>query len=202
MNRKIYQALSLIILAAAVSGCIVIENPAHQTGELYLYNDASLTIDELYVTPASSPVWGTNKLSAPLPSGSVYLLTGMHADFYDVQAVINGTFSTYYGYVLNIPVSAGQRYNLHAYDSDFSGSLKIVNDTIGSYIEAVYISPAGAGSWGPNQITSNIAPGCTEHFYDLPADSYDVRIVWNAPPDSYYYSNMVDALSLLTLYVY
>jgi len=160
-----------------------------------------LPISELYLTRVSDPLWGPNRLNSPLPSGSSYTLGGIGPGLYDVQAVIAGDLSTYYGYIFDIPISAWNTYHLYAYNADFSGSLEIVNDTTASYIVGIYISPTGSGSWGPNQISSSIGPGFSEHFYDLPADSYDVKIVWDSPPDSFYYSNIVSSLTLLTLYV-
>lgn len=200
MYKKVFLIFCTIILLGAVTGCVTVDDP-HWTGDLTLYNDTSLPISELYLASVSDPSWGPNRLSSPVPSGSYYPLTGITPGIYDVQAVIRGDLSTYYGYIYDIFISAWHTYNLYAYNSDFSGSLKIVNDTAASYIEGIYISPTGSGSWGPNQISSSIGPGFSTHFYDLPADSYDVRIVWDTPPDSFYYSNIIGSLTLLTLYV-
>ena len=64
------------------------------------------------------------------------------------------------------------------------------------------MSPNGAGTWGPNQITSSIAPGDFVHLYDLSSGSYDVWIVWDTTPDNvYYYDNIITSLTLLTLKV-
>lgn len=200
MYKKVFLILCTVILLGAVVSC-VIDDDSHGTGELTLYNDTSLPISEFYLIPVSNPSWGPNRLRSPLPSGSNYTLTRIDPDIYDVQAVITGELSIYYGYIFDISIVRWHTYNLYAYNSDFSGSLKIVNNTAASYIEGIYISPIGSGSWGPNQITSSIGPGFSMHFYDLPADSYDVRIVWDTPPDSFYYSNIISSLTLLTLYV-
>ncbi len=191
---------TLVFLSVFVS-CVDWDDPFYGTGELTLYNNTSLTINAFYLTHVSAPTWGPNRLEAPVPSGTSYTLTDIIAGTYDAKAVIIGALSTYFAYAYDIPVYAWGMTDLVAFNSDFSGSLKIVNDTVTASITGIYLSPTGSGSWGPNQITSSIAPGDYVHFYDLPADSYDVRIVWNIGPDSFYYSNIVSSLTLLTLYV-
>jgi hypothetical protein len=205
MYKKVFLILCSIVLLGAVVSCGDDHHhsppPPYGPGDLTLYNDTSLPISELYLTPTISSTWGPNQLSSPIPSGSSYTITEITPDIYDVKATIIGTLSIYYGYIYDIPIEALQTYDLYAYNSDFSGSLEIVNDTAGAYIDAIYVSPTGSGSWGPNQITSSIVPGDSIHLYDLPSDSYDVMIVWNTGPDSFYYSNIVSSLVLLTLYV-
>lgn len=191
---------TLVFLSAFVS-CADFDDPFDGTGDLTLYNNTSLPINAFYLTPVSAPTWGPNRLGAPVASGASYTLTGIVAGAYDAKATITGALSTYYAYAYDIPIYRWETTDLVAYNSDFSGSLKIVNDTVTASITGIYISPTGSGSWGPNQITSSIAPGDFIHFYDLPADSYDVRIVWDSGPDSFYYSNIVSSLTLLTLYV-
>lgn len=204
MYKKVFLTLCSIILLGVVVSCGGGDDhgpPPYGPGDLTLYNDTSLPISELYLTPAIQPDWGPNQLISPLPSGSSYTIMGITPDIYDVKATIIGALSIYYGYIYDIPIVAWQTYLLYAYNSDFSGSLEIVNDTADAYIEAIYVSPTGSDGWGPNQITSSIVPGDSIHLYDLPSDSYDVWIVWDTPPDSFYYSNIVSSLTLLTLYV-
>lgn len=191
---------TLVFLSVCVS-CADWDDPFEGTGDLTLYNYTSLPISAFYLTPVSAPTWGPNRLGAPVPSGANYTLTHIFAGAYDARAVIIGAFSTYYAYAYDVPIYRWETTDLVAFNSDFSGSIQIVNDTAGFYIDGIYISPTGSGSWGPNQITSSIAPGSFIHFYDLSADSYDVRIVWNSGPDSFYYSNIVSSLTLLTLSV-
>lgn len=204
MSKKVFLILCSIIVLGAVVSCGDDHHhgpPPYGPGNLTFYNDTSLPISELYLTPTRASTWGPNQLNSPILSGSSYTLTGINPDIYDVKATIIGTLSTYYGYIYDVPIGALQTYDLYAYNSDFSGSLEIVNDTAGAYIDGIYVSPTGSGSWGPNQISSSIAPGDSTHLYDLPSDSYDVMIVWNTGPDSFYWSNIVSSLTLLTLYV-
>jgi hypothetical protein len=174
--------------------------PWHFRGDLTLYNDTSLSISKLYLTPANEPEWGPDQLSSDLLSGESYTITDIIPDIYDVKAVIIGNLSTYYGYIYDIPIEARHTFDLYAYNSDFSGSLEIVNNTAGSYIEAIYVSPKGTSTWGPNQITSSMAPGDFIQLYDLSSGSYDVWIVWDTIPHNvYYYDNIIKSLTLLTL---
>lgn len=201
MYKKGILILFALVFLSVIVSCADREDPFFGTGDLTLYNNTSLTINAFYLTPVSEPTWGPNRLGAPVPSGTSYTLTGILSGAYDAKATIIGAFSTYYAYAYDIPIYPWETTDLIAFNSDFSGSIQIVNDTAGFYIDGIYISPTGSGSWGPNQITSSIAPGSFVHFYDLSADSYDVRIVWNSGPDSFYYSNIVSSLTLLTLYV-
>jgi hypothetical protein len=201
--KKVFLILFSIFLLSAIVSCWSSNDgdpPWHLRGDLTFYNDTSLSISKLYLTPAYETEWGPNQLSSDLLSGESYTITDIIPDLYDVKAVIIGNLSTYYGYIYDIPIEARQIFDLHAYNSDFSGSLEIVNDTAGSYIEEIYVSPKGATSWGPNQITSSIAPGDFIHLYDLSPDSYDVKIVWDTiPHDVEYYDNIIKSLTLLTL---
>jgi hypothetical protein len=203
MCKKVFLILFSIFLLGAIVSCGRSSDggpPWHFRGDLTLYNDTSLSISKLYLTPANESTWGPDQLSSDLLSGESYTITDITPDIYDVKAVIIGNLSTYYGYIYDIPIEARQIFDLHAYNSDFSGSLEIVNNTAGSYIEEIYVSPKDTSSWGPNQITSNIAPGDFIHLYDLSSGSYDVLIVWDTIPHNVeYYDNIIKSLTLLTL---
>jgi hypothetical protein len=203
MYKKVFLILFSIFLLGAIVSCGSSSDggpPRHFRGDLTFYNDTSLSINKLYLTPANEPEWGPNQLSSDLLSGESYTITDIAPDIYDVKAVIIGNLSTYYGYIYDIPIEARHIFDLHFYNSDFSGSLEIVNNTAGSYIEEIYVSPKDTSSWGPNQIESSIAPGDFIHLYDLEPDSYDVWIVWDTIPyNVYYYDNIIKSLTLLTL---
>jgi hypothetical protein len=203
MFKKVFLILFSIFLLGAIVSCGRGGDgapPWHFRGDLTLYNDTSLSISKLYLTPANEPEWGPDQLSSDLLSGESYTITDIIPDLYDVKAVIIGNLSTYYGYIYDIPIEARHTFDLYAYNSDFSGSLEIVNHTADSYIEEIYVSPKDAGTWGPNQITSSIAPGDFIHLYDLSSGSYDVWIVWDTIPHNvYYYDNIIKSLTLLTL---
>jgi hypothetical protein len=202
MCKRALVIFCAVILLATLAGCGGDDGPHQRANDLTVYNDASLSISELYLTPANQSSWGANQLNLPIPSGSSYTMTNITSDIYDLKAVIVGSLSTYYGYIYDMALVDGRIYDLSVQDADFSGSLEIINDTVGASIEAIYVSPTGSASWGPNQITSRIGPGLSTHLYDLPADSYDVLIVWNRGPDSEYSRIIVSPLTLLTLKVY
>ncbi|MFO7568201.1 MAG: hypothetical protein R6W75_00250 [Smithellaceae bacterium] len=205
MYKKVFLILCSILLLGTVVSCgggggdSPPLPPQYGPGNLTLYNDTSLTINELYLTPANESTWGPDQLISDLWPGDSYTLTGITPGIYDVKATIVGTLSIYYGYIYDIPIEEWRTYDLYAYDSDFSGSLEIVNDTVGAYIEEIYVSPAGSSSWGPNQITSSMAPGDYIHLYDLSSGHYDIWIVWDIGPDTYYPSLNIISLTLLTL---
>ena len=155
MYKKVFLIFFSIFLLGAVVSCWSSNDgdpPWHFRGDLTLYNDTSLSISKLYLTPANEPEWGPNQLSSDLLSGESYTITDIIPDIYDVKAVIIGNLSTYYGYIYDISIEARHVFDLYADNSDFSGSLEIVNNTAGSYIEEIYVSPKGSGTWGPNQI--------------------------------------------------
>ena len=205
MYKKVFLILCSIILLGTVlvscggGGHDSAPPPQYGPGNFTLYNDTSLTINELFLTPATESTWGPDQLISDLWPGDSYTITGITPDIYDVKATIIGALSTYYGYIYDIPIEPWQTYVLYAYNSDFSGSLEIVNDAVGASIEAIYVSPADSSSWGPNQITAIMAPGDVIHLYDLSSGYYDIWIVWNVGPDSYYYSLDIISLTLLTL---
>lgn len=202
MCKKAFLILYSVILLATILGCGGgggYDSPQYGSGNLTLYNDTSLTINELHLTPANASTWGPDQLFSDLLAGDSYTIIGIAPDLYDVKVTIIGALSTYYGYIYDIPIDPWQTYDLYAYNSDFSGSLEIVNDTPGAFIEAIYVSPAGSSSWGPNQITTSLAPGESIHLYDLSAGNYDIWIVWNVGPDSFHYSVNIVSLTLLTL---
>ncbi len=203
MYKKIFLTLCFILLLGFASSCGSGGSGGHHGayygwGDLTLYNYTSLPISALYLTPADELSWGPDQLISDIPSGGSFTLMDIASDFYDAKAVIIGEYSTYYGYTYDILIEDGYIYDLYAYNYDFTGSLEIYNDTVGAYIEAIYLSPAGSSTWGPNQITSAIAPGDFMHFYDLESGVYDVLVVWDVGPDSEYSTNIV-SLTLDTI---
>jgi hypothetical protein len=203
MYKKIFLTLCFLLLLGFASSCGSGGSDGHHGayygwGDLTLYNYTSLPISALYLTPADELSWGPDQLISDIPSGGSFTITDIASDFYDVKAVITGAYSTYYGYTYDILIEDGYIYDLYAYNYDFTGSLEVYNDTVGAHIEAIYLSPAGSSTWGPNQITSPIAPGDFIHFYDLDSGAYDVLVVWDVGPDSEYAINIV-SLTLGTI---
>lgn len=196
MYKKIFLTLCFILLLGFASSCGSGGSDGHHgtdygSGDLTLYNETSLPISALYLTPADESTWGPDQLSSDVPPGGSFTIIDIIPDYYDVKAVIIGNYSTYYGYKYDIPINDGYTYDLYAYNSDFSGSVEIFNDTATAYIEAIYLSPTGSSTWGPNQITSHIAPGDFIQLYDIKSGAYDVLIGWDVGPDSEYTINVV-----------
>ncbi|HEU4384381.1 MAG TPA: hypothetical protein VFR85_12905, partial [Anaeromyxobacteraceae bacterium] len=57
-----------------------------------------------------------------------------------------------------------------------AGSLQVVNGTTYAIAE-LYVSPAGAGTWGPDQLASPIAPSGTFTLTGIAASSYDFMAI-------------------------
>lgn len=168
------------------------------TGTLRLINGSTVTIDTFYLSPADSLAWGPNLMSGPLPSFSSADIVDISAGTYDARAKVIGQYSEYSAYSYDIPIREYRIYDLYAYDSSFTGSLRIVNQSAGATIVAVYVVPASATSWGANQLSAPVGPSAAVHLYDMDDGDYDIRVVWDAGPDSLYYDIPVDSLTLTT----
>ncbi len=210
MKKRIILIFMLVFTAFYFTACkSSSDNPVYfippsnstpaETGTLRLYNASGVTIDHAYLSPATSSTWGTDQLSSPLPTGSYFDIVETPIGTYDSKATVIGAFSTYYGYLFSIPITKDARFDAYANSSSFTGSLKIVNGTVGAHIVALYVSPSSVSTWGSNQISSHILPAGYKHLTNMPTDDYDVKCVWDVGPDSFYYSNSVTSLSLLTL---
>ena len=102
MYKKVFLIFFSIFLLGAIVSCGSSSDggpPSHFRGDLTLYNDTSLSISKLYLSPANESTWGPNQLSSDLLSGESYTITEITPDLYDVKAVIIGNLSTYYGYI-------------------------------------------------------------------------------------------------------
>jgi hypothetical protein len=190
--------LLLFSLHACGGGGATDPVPPPGTGTVRLHNNSGVTIDYAYLTLSTSSTWGPNQLPGPLASGYYYDIFDVAAGTYDAQAVVAGVYSTYYGYFYSFGISAGSTSDLYAVSSGFTGSLKIVNGTVGAYILGLYVTPSESQSWGVNQIFSGIGPSGSKHLTDLPAGPYDIMVVWDTGPDSFYWSNPISSLTLLT----
>lgn len=168
------------------------------TGTFTLLNQTGLPISLAYIAPDAATSWGDNLLSAPLSDGASQSFTGYVPGTYDGQAVILGEYSIYYGYAQNMQVSAGQNYQVTSNATAYSGSIRVLNNSTTRTIVGLYISPTTSTTWGPNQITSNIAPAGSIHFYDMPPGNYDIKAVWNTGSDSTYPNVNISYLTLTT----
>lgn len=185
-------------VASAASGGGTTPTSPTTTGSFQLSNQTGLPISLAYIAPDSASSWGDNLLSTSLADGASQTFSGYTPGVYDGQAVIAGAFSIYFGYVSNMTLSAGQTYSITSTPSAYSGSIKVNNNSSTRTILGVYISPTTSTTWGPNQISSSIAPGGSIHFYDIIPANYDIKIVWNSGTDSTYPSVNVSYLTLTT----
>jgi hypothetical protein len=150
------------------------KTPAPTTGSLALTNNATATINEVYVTPVSSTVWGPIQNSAAISPGSTWTLSGLPAGSYDGKAVSIGAVGRYNAYASGLLITVGTTYPTSIVNSSFTGSLRVTNGPF-STITGLYVVPAGAASWGANQLTSTIPPSGVLVLNNLGAGAWDVR---------------------------
>jgi hypothetical protein len=174
----------------------------HATGTVVLENNnSSLSINEFNLSPFDQSSWGVNQLSSPLLAGLSFDISSVPVGTYDARALVKGLFSTYSTSLYDIPVFEGDLVTVISTDSGYTGSLKIVNGTVDVKITALYISPSTSSVWRENQINSDIVPSGSMHLFDVDTGLYDVKVVWDVGPDTFYYDKSIESLSLLTLTV-
>ena len=200
MNNYIRVLLisSLISLVTACGGGGHYDT--HATGTVVLENNnSSLSIEEFNLSPSDLSSWGANQLSSPLLAGLSFDISSVPTDIYDTRALVKGMFSKYSTSLYDVPVYEGDIVTVISTDSGYTGSLKIVNGTVDANITALYISPSSSSAWGENQINSDIVPSGSMHLFDIDTVLYDVKVVWDFGPDTFYYDKSIESLSLLTL---
>lgn len=200
---NVYLRLSLIsLLISLVTACDG-HDDTHLTGTVQLENNnSSLSIHEFNLSPFDQSTWGANQLSLPLLAGLSFEISSVPVGTYDARALVRGLFSTYSTSIYDISVFEGDIVTVISTDSGYTGSLKIVNGTVDAKITSLYISPSTSFVWGEDQISSEIVPSGSMHLFDFDTGLYDVRVVWDVGPDSFYYDKSIESLSLLTLTVY
>lgn len=178
------------------------EDTTHSTGTVQLENNnSSLSVREFNLSPFDQATWGGNQLSSPLLAGLSFDIISVPIGTYDARALVKGLFSTYSTYLYDIPVIEGNIVTAVSTDSGYTGSLKIVNGTVDAKITGLYISPSISSVWKESQIDSQILPSGSIHLFDVDTGLYDVKVVWDAGPDSIYYDKSIESLTLLTLTV-
>jgi hypothetical protein len=209
MKQKTWKWVVLVFMAAVIlslsscggGGDVIYIPPESTTGTIKLINDSVVTIDGFYLAPADQSSWGPNILSGPLFPGEYTFIVDIFSDFYDSKIRATGVYSDYFGYLYGIPIAADDTVPLNVYNSSFTGSLEIRNNTLNANIVGIYVVPSNAPTWGVNQTSSVIGPSGLLHLTDFTPGFYDVRVVWNAGPDSIDYDIKVDSLTLTTLNV-
>ena len=74
-----------------------------------------------------------------------------------------------------------------------TGSLKITNGAASYTMNDVYLKTAGSSSWGTDQLMSTIAVGGTFTLTNIPAGSYDLKVVFQYGATYYQYSITITA---------
>lgn len=200
---NVYIRLLLIsLLISLVTACGGGHDNTHPTGTVQLENNnSSLSIHEFNFSPFDRSTWGANQLSSPLLAGLSFDISSVPIGTYDARALVKGLFSTYSTSLYDVSVFEGDIVTVISTDSGYTGSLKIVNGTVDAKITALYISPSTSSVWRENQINSEIVPSGSMHLFDIDTGLYDVKVVWDVGPDSFYYDKSIESLTLLTLTV-
>ena len=201
MNMNI-RLLSILLLISFVTACGGGHDSTYSTGTVQLENDnSSLSIREFNFSPFYQSAWGANQLSSPLLAGLSFDITSVPTDTYDARAVVEGLYSTYSTLIYDVPVFEDSITTVVSTDSGYTGSLKIVNGTADANIVGLYFSPSTSSVWRENQIGSQVVPSGSMHLFDVTSGLYDVKVVWDVGPDSFYSDKSIESLTLLTLTV-
>ncbi len=194
--------LLITLLISTLTACGGGHDSTYSTGIVQLDNDnSSLSIREFNFSPLDQSTWGVNQLSSPLLAGLSFDISSVPVGIYDARALVNGLYSTYSTYIYDVPVIDGSVVTVVSTDSGYTGSLKIVNGTVGAKIIGLYLSPSTSSVWRENQIDSQIVPSGSMHLFDINTGLYDVKVVWDVGPDTFYFDKSIESLSLLTLTV-
>lgn len=201
MKRKMGKWFVLVLMATvmlSLSSCGS-SNEDDLLGMIELNNSSVVTIDGFYLAPVNQISWGPNILGGLLYPGQYTSIVDIYPGYYDARIRAAGAYSDYFGYLYDIHMAAGEYLPMHVYNSDFSGSLEIRNNDLGASIVGVYVVPANAPTWGANLISSAIGPLGSRQIIDITPGLHDVKLVWNAGPDSIYYDIRIDSLTLITI---
>jgi len=162
----------LIVLALACGGGGRDRTPA---GSLEVFNDGTLTMNQLFVTPSGSPTWGVDQLAPnTLLTGDSLTLAPLDPDSYDVLAVFADGSSDE---VQGVPVQDGLNTQLGMMNSG-NGSVAVFNNA-GLAITGVYLTLSSASTWGPNQTDVALDPGQTLTLTGITPATYDLRVIFS-----------------------
>jgi uncharacterized repeat protein (TIGR02543 family) len=148
---------------------------APATGSLLLVNGTAFTVAELRLSPAGAGTWGPNLLTSQIPPAGTFTLAGVAAGSYDLRAVASDGTTTWQASAVAITAGGQSTWTLTPPTPTF-GSLGVTNGTTLT-ISELYASPAAAGTWGPNLLTAQIAPGGAFTLADVPVGTYDFRAI-------------------------
>jgi hypothetical protein len=112
-------------------------------------------------------------LGTPIAPSGTFTLTSIPVGTYDFKAVASDGVT--FWQTNSVAIAAGSQ-STWTLQPPAVGALSTVNGT-GYTITELYVSPAGAGTWGPNQLVSPIAPSGTFTLTGIPVGTYDFRAV-------------------------
>ncbi len=144
-------------------------------GSLRVFNDGTVNMNQLYVTPSDSSTWGVDQLAPyPLSPTDSITLTRLYPGLYDVRARFSdGSSDTFY----DVRIHDGETTTLGMQNSG-TGAVAVVN-TSGLSITGIYLTPANSTTWGPNQADGPIPPGQSLTLTGVEPDVYDLRVVYS-----------------------
>ncbi len=143
------------------------------TGSVRVVNNYGYAITELYITPSSWSTWGVNQLSAPIPAGGSFTITGVPAGLIDLAAFTSdGAYVEQYG----VALGAGETVTWTLAPAPPAGSVTVVNNY--SYpLTELYVTPSTSPTWGANLLSAPIPVGGSITITDVPAGLIDLRVV-------------------------
>jgi hypothetical protein len=209
MNKNIWKRFDLVFLAVAVAfslcSCYYSDVDGrdgyhdYSLGAIELRNYSDATIDRFYLPSIDQPLWGPNILADFIYPDDYMQITDIDPGNYDAMITVRDPYSDYFAYVYDIHIEPGLIYTLDVDNYSFTGSLEIHNNTSGTDIIGLYVVSVSNPTWGDNQASSDIRPSCTIHLNDFDPGRYDVRVIWNAGPETVYNDISIDSLVLTTL---
>jgi hypothetical protein len=150
-------------------------DPPDTNASLRLTNNYAFSIVDLRIAPASSPDWGANQLTASVPPGASFTVTGIPAGTYDLRAVASdGAVAEQRGVGLSGGVTRTWTVTAPA---PTTGSVRLVNNYAFPVTE-LYVAPMSAPTWGPDFVAGSVPTGGgTFTVTDVPPGSYKLRAV-------------------------
>ncbi len=186
-----------VLAAALLTALACTVRHSDYEGSLRVFNDGTVTMDRLYVTPSESDTWGADQLASyPLRPSDSITLTRLYPGYYDVKARFSdGSTDTVY----DVRIHDGGTATLGMQNSG-NGAVAVVNDS-GLSITGVYLTPANSTTWGPNQADGPIPPGQSLTLTGVEPDVYDLHVVYSTTATATYKGFTVTAGLTYTLHV-
>ncbi len=160
--------------------------PVVQTGSLKINNYHCNPVSQLYVSPASSGLWGINQLTSSIASLGVFTLGSIPTGFYDVKAVGgDGIIWTSYG----ISITASGTFTWSLYMPSGTACLKVANttaQTMGWLYTPLSTLGCSSGIWGSDQLAASTIPAYTNFTLSNVGAGYRDLRAWNLASTLYW----------------